>query len=219
MSLAAANSALPPLPRIAADHASLADKQLLKRFFRHREDAAFQALVARHGPLVYRVCRRVLSDANDADDAFQATFMVLVRKGASLKQPERLSSWLYGVAYRTARKVKVRSAIRFKHEREACPMPITTDIDQLTLQELQTILDEEIGNLPEKYALPLTLCYLEGKTNAQAAAELGWPEGSISRRLSRARAAALALAAAGTRHVGRADCRRVCQIRFRGAAG
>lgn len=187
MSIGAASSALPPLPRATADHASLADKQLLTRFFRRREDAAFAALVERHGPLVYRVCRRVLSDANDADDAFQATFMVLVRKGAALKQPERLANWLYGVAYRTARKVKVKSAIRSRHEHEARQPTIAADVDSLTLQELQSILEEEIGNLPEKYALPLTLCYLEGKTNTQAAAQLGWPEGSISRRLSRAR--------------------------------
>ena len=186
MSLGATYSALPLLPKATADHASLADKQLLARFFRRREDAAFAALVQRHGPLVYRVCRRVLPDGNDADDAFQATFMVLVRKGASLKQPERLANWLYGVAYRTARKMKIKSAIRFKHEWEARQMPIAADVDSLTLQELQSILEEEIGNLPEKYALPLTLCYLEGQTNAQAAAQLGWPEGSISRRLSRA---------------------------------
>jgi RNA polymerase sigma-70 factor (ECF subfamily) len=181
MSVADSQSALP------TDLASLADKQLLARFFRRREDAAFAALVQRHGPLVFRVCRRVLADANDAEDAFQATFLVLVRKGGSLKQPERLACWLYGVASRTARKIKVRSAIRSKHEREANPMPVSADVDRLTLQELQAILDEEIGKLPEKYALPLTLCYLEGKTNAQAAALLGWPEGSISRRLSRAR--------------------------------
>jgi RNA polymerase sigma-70 factor (ECF subfamily) len=182
MSIAESRSALP-----TAELASLADKQLLSRFFRRRDDAAFTALVQRHGPLVYRVCRRVLPDANDAEDAFQATFLVLVRKGDSLKQPERLACWLYGVAVRTARKIKVRSAIRSKHEREAHPMPVSADVDRLTLQELQAVLDEEIGKLPEKYALPLTLCYLEGKTNAQAAAQLGWPEGSISRRLSRAR--------------------------------
>jgi RNA polymerase sigma factor (sigma-70 family) len=128
-----------------------------------------------------------LPDANDAEDAFQATFLVLVRKGAKLREPDRLANWLYGVACRTARKIRVRSAVRSKHEREARPMQFSSDVDRLTLHELRTILDEEIGKLPEKYALPLTLCYLEGKTNAEAAAQLGWPEGSMSRRLSRAR--------------------------------
>jgi RNA polymerase sigma factor (sigma-70 family) len=179
-------------PAAEARPSSLSDKQLLARFFQRREDAAFAALVERHGPLVYRVCRRVLSDTNDADDAFQATFLVLVRKGASLKQPERLASWLYGVASRTAQKLKVRAAVRSKYEREAGDMPTTSNpenskVENLTLHELRVILDEEIGKMPEKYSLPLTLCYLEGKTNAQAATQLGWPEGSISRRLSKAR--------------------------------
>jgi RNA polymerase sigma factor (sigma-70 family) len=166
---------------------ALSDAQLLARFFRDRQDRAFSAIVARHGPLVLGVCRRVLRDANDAEDAFQATFLVLVRKGAGLRDPERLPSWLYGVAYRTARKVKTRAALRSKLERQASEMPTKSDPKDLTYSELQAVLDEEISRLPGKYALPLVLCYLEGKTNAQAAAQLGWPEGSMSRRLSRAR--------------------------------
>src|SRR5881409_456558 len=88
------------------DWRALSDKELLGRFFGDKEDTAFSTLVERHGPLVFGVCRRVLNDANDAEDAFQATFLVLVRKGATLRDPERLASWLYGVAYRTARKVR-----------------------------------------------------------------------------------------------------------------
>src|SRR5881409_2743217 len=84
----------------------LSDRELLGRFFREKEDRVFSTLVERHGPLVFGVCRRILNDANDAEDAFQATFLVLVRKGATLRDPERLASWLYGVAYRTARKVR-----------------------------------------------------------------------------------------------------------------
>jgi RNA polymerase sigma factor (sigma-70 family) len=169
------------------DLRGLADEVLLHRFFAEREDAAFGAIVERYGSLVYGVCRRILSDSNDAEDAFQATFLVLVRKGATLREPGKLASWLYGVAYRTARKLRVKAALRTKSERQANAMPGKSDVADMTYEELQALLDEEISQLPEKYALPLVLCYLEGKTNAQAAAQLGWPEGSISRRLSRAR--------------------------------
>lgn len=189
-------------PSRLADLRRLADDQLLKRFFELRDDAAFALLVERYGPLVLGVCRRVLPDANDAEDAFQATFLVLVRKGATLRDPARLASWLYGVAYRTARKARSRAALRTKSERQAGAMSLKSASDDtallpalkgegtpgnLTYEELHAILAEEISQLPEKYALPLVLCYLEGKTNAQAAAQLGWPEGSMSRRLSRAR--------------------------------
>lgn len=166
---------------------SLADGPLLARFFEARDDVAFSVLTERYGPLVYGVCRRILADANDAEDAFQATFLVLVRKGGALRDPGRLASWLYGVAYRTARKAKARAALRTRSERQAGEMPTKSASSDMTLQELHAVLDQEISQLPEKYALPLVLCYLEGKTNAQAAEQLGWPEGSISRRLSRAR--------------------------------
>jgi RNA polymerase sigma factor (sigma-70 family) len=167
--------------------ARLTDGQLLSRFFEARDDTAFTVIIDRYGPLVYGVCRRVLADSNDADDAFQATFLVLVRKGNTLRDPGRLASWLYGVAYRTARKAKAKAALRTKSERQASEMPTKSDRSEMTYDELAAVLDEEIAQLPEKYALPLVLCYLEGKTNAQAAQQLGWPEGSISRRLSRAR--------------------------------
>src|SRR6188768_3715731 len=173
-------------PSKSGDIRPLGDDQLLFRFFNDRNDAAFAAIVERHGPLVYGVCRRVLCDANDVDDAFQATFLVLVRKGGSLRDPSRLASWLYGVAQRIARKVRAKAALRTRSERQVTEMPTSTASD-MTLDELRSVLDEEISQLPQKYALPLVLCYLEGKTNAEAAAQLGWPEGSMSRRLSRAR--------------------------------
>lgn len=169
------------------DLVNLNDTDLLARFFQDKVDAAFATIVERHGPLVYGVCRRILADPNDAEDAFQATFLVLVRKGGTLRDPARLSSWLYGVAHRTARKLRAKAMLRTKSERQASQMPTKSDHHDMTYDELQAVLDEEIAQLPEKYALPLILCYLEGKTNAQAAAQLGWPEGSISRRLSRAR--------------------------------
>jgi RNA polymerase sigma factor (sigma-70 family) len=176
-----------PCGATKADLASLKDDQLLSRFFKEREDAAFGVLVERYGPLVFGVCRRILTDSNDAEDAFQATFLVLVRKGGTLRDPGRLANWLYGVAYRTARKLRAKAVLRTKSERQAGEMPTKSDVADMTYEELQAILDEEISQLPEKYSLPLVLCYLEGKTNAQAAAQLGWPEGSMSRRLSRAR--------------------------------
>src|SRR6266404_2747367 len=113
-----------------------------------------------------------LADLNDAEDAFQATFLVLVRKGGTLRDPARLSSWLYGVAHRTARKLRAKAVLRTKSERQASQMPTKSDHHDMTYDELQAVLDEEISQLPEKYALPLILCYLEGKTNAQAAAQL-----------------------------------------------
>jgi RNA polymerase sigma factor (sigma-70 family) len=188
-------AATKPLQRAVqkpSDLRLLRDEQLLSRFFKDHEDAAFAAILQRHGPLVYGVCQRVLCDANDAEDAFQATFLVLVRKGGTLREPARLASWLYGVAHRTARKVRAKAAARTRSERQASDMPTielptTTAASDMTLDELRTILDQEISQLPQKYSLPLVLCYLEGKTNAEAAAQLGWPEGSMSRRLSRAR--------------------------------
>lgn len=171
----------------ADDLQALADDQLLARFYEYHEEAAFAVLVERHSLLVFRVCRRILGNPNDAEDAFQATFLVLVSKGASLRQPGHLASWLYGVANRTARKFKAKAALRSKRESQASEISTRMGQHDKTYHELTSILDEELSELPQKYSLPLVLCYLEGKTNAQAAAQLGWPEGSMSRRLSRAR--------------------------------
>jgi RNA polymerase sigma factor (sigma-70 family) len=188
MSAGSAAVALPRLVRPkACDLQAMSDEQLLARFFQSRDDSAFVVLLRRYGPLVYGVCRRVLRDANDAEDAFQATFLVLVRKGQTICNPSRLGSWLYGVAYRTARKAKAQAARRCRLETEAVAMQPTNELDSMTYQEMSEILEEEIGRLPDKYSSVLVLCYLEGKTNAQAAALLGWREGSLSRRLSRAR--------------------------------
>jgi len=169
------------------DTAGRSDAQLLASFFRSHDDEAFAAILSRYGPLVYGVCGRILSDTNDVEDAFQATFLVLVKKGDRLREPERLGNWLYGVAYRAARKVQAKAVRHGKVQWQVAQIPPTSEFDDLTYAHLRTILDEEISHLPEKYALPLVLCYLEGKTNAEAAAQLGWPEGSMSRRLSRAR--------------------------------
>jgi RNA polymerase sigma factor (sigma-70 family) len=164
------------------------DAELLNRFIRHQDESAFAVLIERHGPMVRGVCQRSLRDPNAVDDAFQATFLILVRKAASLGKPELLANWLYGVAYRTALNAKIQAARRRHFESEAAAMSPGLLALGESRQELLAALDEAIEGLPEKYRVPLILCYLEGKTNEQAAQLLGWPAGSISARLARGRA-------------------------------
>jgi RNA polymerase sigma factor (sigma-70 family) len=165
------------------------DRQLLQRFAGQREEAAFAALVQRHGPMVLGVCQRVLHDPHDADDAFQATFLVLARKAGSLAKPEKLANWLYGVACRTAARAKSEAARRRMHERQLTDMPSAEARPDSaeSFHELRPVLDEELSRLPDKYRAPLVLCYLEGKTYTEAAQVLGWAEGTVSGRLARAR--------------------------------
>ena len=162
------------------------DAELLDRFARARDQAAFAALVRRHGPMVFGVCRRVLHDPNDAEEAFQVTFLVLVRKAAGLRQPDRLANWLYGVANRVARKARVSAARRGRHE-QAAAGPDGYVPAEGTDPDVRAVLDEEMVALPDKYRAPLVLCYLEGLTNEAAAERLGWPPGSMSYRLARGR--------------------------------
>ncbi len=163
------------------------DGQLLERFVQQRDEAAFAALVRRHGPLVYGVCRKVLRNGSDADDAFQATFLVLACRAASIRRRESVASFLYGVATRIARHVKEQNARRsVLHRRAASDRPeafLPPDNDG----ETHSLLHEELNLLPSKYRDVLILCYLQGKTSEEAARELGHPVGSMSRHLSRAR--------------------------------
>jgi RNA polymerase sigma factor (sigma-70 family) len=164
------------------------DRELVDRFVQFRDEHAFALLVRRHGGMVLAVCRRNLENSHDAEDAFQATFVVLARKAHTLQGPELLASWLYGVAYRIARKARVLAARRHFHERQAAqsaqaPAPAVPDDPA----EIRAILDKGLEYLPRKYRMPLVLCYLEGLTNEQAARKLGWPQGSISYRLARGR--------------------------------
>lgn len=160
--------------------------QLLDRFVTRRDEAAFEALVARHGPMVLGICRRMLQNPRDVEDAFQATFLVLVRRAASIRDRELLGNWLYGVA----RRVSVRS--RSKRAK----LPYGAELSQLEDDcaawdqdgfELRSVLDEELAKLPEKYRRPIVLCYLEGHTHEEAASRLEWPIGTVRGRLARAR--------------------------------
>jgi RNA polymerase sigma factor (sigma-70 family) len=162
------------------------DAQLLERFTAGDEQA-FELLVRRHGPMVLGVCRRVLRHAADADDAFQATFLVLMRRAATLHTPSLLGNWLYGVAYRTAAEARKRAVRTRGGEREAQDMAQPDPTAEAAWRELRGLLDEELSALPDKYRAPLVLCYLEGLTHREAAQALGISSGSMSTRLGRAR--------------------------------
>jgi RNA polymerase sigma factor (sigma-70 family) len=166
----------------------LSDRELLERFLVQRDAAAFAAVVRRHGPTVLGVCRRILNNTHDAEDAFQATFLVLVKKAPSIAKHDALHSWLYGVACRVALKARAALARRRQHEREAAGSNARPVESEETRDDLRPILDEEVNRLPEKYRRPIVLCYFEGKTYEEAARLLGWPPGTASVRLARARA-------------------------------
>jgi RNA polymerase sigma factor (sigma-70 family) len=166
----------------------LSDGELLERFCRRHEEAAFAVIVQRHGPMVLGVCRRVLNDLQQAEDAFQATFLVLVRKAASIRKGASLGSWLYGVAQRIAVRARSQAARRRTLERRSIAMSQSEPLDETTWHEFRKALDDELGRLPDRYRAPVVLCCLEGKTHEQAAQELGCPKSSLSGRLARARA-------------------------------
>jgi RNA polymerase sigma factor (sigma-70 family) len=169
---------------LALDRTLLTDGQLLDRYLASREEAAFEALLRRHGPMVLGVCCRVLRNAADAEDAFQATFLVLVRKGATVLPRNRVGNWLYGVAYRTALKARSTTARRQARERL---MSTQEAFAAGPGDDWLPLLDHELHRLPEKYRLPIVLCDLEGKTRKEAARHLDWPEGTVATRLSRGR--------------------------------
>jgi RNA polymerase sigma factor (sigma-70 family) len=172
---------------VARGHSELPDVELLRRFAVTGEESAFVALMHRHGAMVLNVCRNVLREAQDAEDAFQATFLVLARSARTIRKPPSLASWLHGVAQRLATKVRAEAARRRAHERQALPMPNGEPHQDVDWRDLRSVLHDEVARLPERYRLPFVLCHLEGKTNEEAADLLGLPRGTILSRLSRAR--------------------------------
>jgi RNA polymerase sigma factor (sigma-70 family) len=165
---------------------TLPDSGLLDRFVRRQDEAAFAALVERHGPMVLAVCRRALRHAHDAEDACQAAFLVLARKAASVRKRGALPSWLHGVAYHVAANLRRDLARRAGREvplRDAA----RDDPAEATWRDVRAALDEELARLPDRYRAPLVLCYLEGKTRDEAAQALGWSLGALRGRLERGR--------------------------------
>jgi RNA polymerase sigma factor (sigma-70 family) len=174
--------------------AGSSEAELLERYVTHRDDAAFEALMTRHGPMVLGVCRQLLQDPNDVDDAFQATFLVLVRKAGSLRRCDLLGNWLYGVAYRVATRARVMASRRTdrvaafqRHAAGECEPADNRISKDWPDFELKPRLHEEVNRLPEKYRVPIVLCYFEGLTHEEAAARMGCPLGTVKGRLSRAR--------------------------------
>src|SRR5262249_2779748 len=142
--------------------AELSDSDLLERFSCHHEDAAYEALLERHGPMVLGVCRRLLNEPHDVEDAFQATFVVLARKARAIAQRNLLGNWLYGVAYRIALKARANAALRRARERQvAQPMATLQSPTSETQPDVRPLIDEELQRLPAKYRVPVVLCYLE----------------------------------------------------------
>src|SRR5713226_3099822 len=147
---------------LVRDGADLTDGELLECFVSRRETAALEALVRRHGPMVWGVCRRILRNHHDAEDAFQATFLVLVRKAASVKPREMVGNWLYGVAQQTALKARATAAKQRTRERQVADMIDPAVEEQDLSEDLQFVLDQELNRLPDKYRIAIVLCDLEG---------------------------------------------------------
>src|SRR5262245_20608853 len=167
--------------------AALPDSELLGRFLASRDEGAFEALVRRHGPLVLGVCKRLLRQRQDAEDAFQAAFLVLARRAASIHSRQSLGSWLYGVAYRVATKARTRAASRVRHELHASAPAEADALAEVSGRELLALLDGELHAMAARDRDPLVQCYLEGRTRDEVASLLGCSPSTLQRRLERAR--------------------------------
>lgn len=170
------------------DGAGLTDGQLLARFVDQHDEAAVAALVRRHGPMVWGVCLRVLGNHHDAEDAFQATFLVLVRRAAAIAPREMVGNWLYGVAHQTALKARATLAKQRIREKQMAALPEIGVEPQQLRRDLKIVLDQELSLLPNKYRVAIVLCDLEGKSRTEAARQLGVPPGTLAAQLTRGRA-------------------------------
>jgi RNA polymerase sigma factor (sigma-70 family) len=169
------------------DSVAATDAELLRRFARRRDEDAFTALVDRHGPMVYRVCRQLLRDPADVEDAFQAVFLVLLRRAGQVRDAARLAGWLHGVAHRVAAHARAESAQRRAREGQAAALERVSAPTQETQPDVHRLVNEEVRRLPPRYRNLVVICYLEGKTNEEAAHELRCPVGTVKGRLARAR--------------------------------
>jgi RNA polymerase sigma factor (sigma-70 family) len=174
------------LRRLSGATSDVEDAQLLRRFLAQRDESAFTAIVQRYGAMVWALCVRRLGETPEAEDAFQATFLVLVRKAQALRDPQLLGSWLYGVAYRTAMKLRGQRA-RLAARETTLPEQVAEEQAEQVWSDLRPVIDEEVNRLPEKYRRPVVLCYLQGMSNEEAAHRLGCAKGTVFSRLSRAR--------------------------------
>jgi RNA polymerase sigma factor (sigma-70 family) len=171
----------------SADCGDLDDGRLLESFIRHHDEAAFRALVRRHGPMVMGVCRRLLDNHHDAEDAFQATFLVLARKARSVRPAAKVAQWLHGVARLAALKARRTAQKRKAWEKQIASLPEPAFVPPDPCQDLRLVLDQEVSHLPQNLRLPLILCDLEGRSIKEATGQLGWPQGTLAGRLARGR--------------------------------
>lgn len=165
----------------------LPDRELVRQFASRRDDAAFRALVRRHGAMVFRLCSRVLQSNQDAEDVFQATFLVLAKKAGAVQRRDSIGSWLYGVAFRLATKMKTAAARRRTKEARAEAKHQQDVLAAISAREAQDMLDQELARLPDKYRAPLILCCVEGLARDEAAHQLAWPLRAVKNRLEQAR--------------------------------
>ena len=166
-------------PLTAPEHASRPDGELLQRYLDSRDDVALAELVRRHAPVVRGVCQRILGDSPDADDAFQATFLVLIRCGERIRKPQSLAAWLFGVAHRIARRQRIQRAQPMQSLREEQAMVASDPLTELANRHDVALFDAELARLPEKYRAPIVLHHLEGKSQREVAAELQLTEGAV----------------------------------------
>ena len=188
MAIGSLAGVIPRLRGVAlVSHGTMTDAELIERFVSRRDELAFEMIVRRHGPMVFAVCRRVLRHAHDAEDAFQATFLVLAHKAATVLPRNKLAGWLHGVAHRTALKARHRAA-GDRRSKEHVPARGQDQMQPDTnWDEVEPLLDQELAGLPERYRLPIIMCDLEGRLRSEVALSLACSEGTLSSRLTRGR--------------------------------